>query len=87
MTNEFTWKKVSDKERESIKKEAKSIMDSFSGRLDKLKLDKVNEPMIERGDGMREEGEGEKVEIDRKIMFDNAPKKNEDFIIAEKKGW
>ncbi|MDO8467649.1 MAG: hypothetical protein Q7S56_01725 [Nanoarchaeota archaeon] len=87
MTEGFLWKKVSEPEKEQIKKESKKIMDSFSSKLEKLGLDRVEEPMIERGNGERKEGSAEKVPIDREIMFSNAPNKNKDFIIAEKKGW
>jgi hypothetical protein len=71
MTNAFTWHKVSDSEKNSIKKEAKKIMDDFSKALEKI--DKKGEIIegVERDEFEREEGNGECVVIDRKIMFDN----------------
>jgi len=88
MTNEFTWRKISDKEREDIKKQAKGIMDSFAKKLEKVEkeINDINVG-IERSKSEREEGEGNPQELDKNIMFENAPKKNKDFIIAEKKGW
>ncbi|RLG12711.1 Asp-tRNA(Asn)/Glu-tRNA(Gln) amidotransferase GatCAB subunit C [Candidatus Pacearchaeota archaeon] len=83
--SDFLWHKISEKEREEIKKQAKKIMDSFSKKL--LSLGELKENFIERDKSEREEGENEKVGIDRKIMFENAPHKNKDFIIAEKKKW
>ena len=83
---DFLWHKVSEKEKEEIKKEAKRIMDSFSKKLEKVS-DKISEPVIEREECERQEEKGKKVDIDRKIMFENAPNKDDDFIIAEKGGW
>jgi len=84
---DFLWHSVSEKEKEEIKKQAKGIMDSFSRKLEKVEHLAKEEPLIEREKGEREESIKEKTEIDRKIMFENAPEKNEDFIIAEKKEW
>ena len=84
---DFLFHKVSEKEKQEIKKQAKSIMDDFSRRLSKIDQ-KIAEPLIEREEGEREEsGAVEGDEEFRKVMFENAPSKNEDFIIAEKKGW
>lgn len=80
----FLWRKVSEKEREEIKKQAKEIMDSFSGKLDKV--GKVEESLIEREECERQEG-GRPMNLDREIMFENAPNKNKDFIVAERGGW
>jgi hypothetical protein len=81
---DFLWHKVSEKEKEGIKRQAKKIVDDFSKKLSRVA--KIPEPVIERDEGERSEG-GECSEIDKDIMFENAPKKNEDFIIAEKGGW
>lgn len=83
---DFLFHEVSEKEKEEIKKQAKSIMDSFSAKLSKLDK-KMSEPLIERPEGEREEGKSECAKIDREIMFENAPDKNKDFIISEKKTW
>src|SRR4030043_1107005 len=84
MVDDFLWHKVSEKEKDEIKKQAKSIMDSFSKKLSNIK-EKIDELAIERENCEREEGNGKCLEIDKKIMFENAPNKNKDFIIAEKK--
>ena len=82
---DFLFHKVSEKEKEEIKKQAKGIMDDFSKKLSKVKG--VNEALIERGDWEREETDGVSLELDREIMFENAPNKNKDFIMGEKGGW
>jgi len=83
---DFLWHKVSEKEKESIRKEAKFILDSFSLKLSKIDH-KTKEIQIIRGDGQRTEGENSKEEISREIMFKNALNKKGDFIVAEKKKW
>jgi Asp-tRNA(Asn)/Glu-tRNA(Gln) amidotransferase C subunit len=84
---DFLFHEVSDKEKEQIKEEAKNIMDSFSKKLSKIDSKKLRESLIEREKGEREEGSGECLDLDRDVMFKNAPSKNDDFIIAEKKKW
>ena len=68
---------------EAIKKQAKTILDRFAKALEGIKTE---EAIIERDESMREEG-GEKLEINREVMFENAPKKKDDCIEAEKGGW
>jgi len=83
---DFLWHKVSEKEKEEIEKQAKEIMDSFSVKLSKI--DKgISESVIEREECERIESSGIGLELDREIMFENAPEKNKDFIIGEKKSW
>jgi len=88
---DFLWHKVSEKEKKDIQKQAKSIMESFSKKLAKVpEIDKISaeDICVERPEGEREEGSGKKRDEEfRKIMFENAPEKNSDFIIAEKGGW
>ena len=86
---DFLWKKVSEKEKEDIRRQAKKIMDDFSEKISKVDR-KVGESLIERAEGERIEVDNEKTscsKIDREIMFSNALNKNKDFIIAEKKRW
>ena len=85
MKDNFLWHEVSEKEKEKIKKQAKNIMDSFSKKLSKI--GELKESFIERPECEREEGEKIGLELDREKMFENAPKKNKDFIIAERKTW
>jgi len=76
---------MDDKKVREIEKQAKEILDKFSKALDKV--DTKEESNVLRDVDRREEGKDERCEIDRKIMFENAPNKNKDFIIAEKKKW
>jgi len=72
---------------EKIKEDAKKIIDSFSEKLSMVS-DSVKEPVIEKKEFERKEGNGQECDSDfRKIMFENAPEKNDDFIIGEKKRW
>tara|TARA_Y100000310_G_scaffold138285_1_gene137172 strand:- start:7239 stop:7499 length:261 start_codon:yes stop_codon:yes gene_type:complete len=83
----FLFHKVSEKEKEEIKKQAKDIMDKFSKKLSKIDK-KIPEPLIERKEFERDEVNGKESDSNfRERMFENAPEKNKDFIIGEKKGW
>ena len=86
---DFLFHKVTDKEKKEIQKQAKDILDNFSKKLSGVDK-KIEESLIEREDferdGNSEAGNCEK-SFSRKIMFENAPEKNNDFIIAEKKKW
>lgn len=84
--SDFLWHQVLEKEKEEISKKAKVIMDSFSKKLEKIKVKDI-EVGVEREEFERVEGDGKSQDIDRKIMFENAPEKNKEFIIGEKKGW
>ncbi|NMB66994.1 hypothetical protein GYA25_02970 [Candidatus Woesearchaeota archaeon] len=94
---EFLWHKISDKEREEIKKQVLSNLDSFSKKLSEIK-EEFQESFIVREESYRlekEEKENEKTseeELERKkefkkLILENAPNKNENSIIAEKKKW
>lgn len=77
---------ISEEKREEIRKDARRVLDKFSKELGKVKIPKDNEE--EECRGFREEGEGVKGDEDfRKRMFENAPEKDGDFIVAEKKKW
>ncbi|MBU2616273.1 MAG: hypothetical protein KKC19_04175 [Nanoarchaeota archaeon] len=83
---DFLWHKVSEKEWEGIRVEAERVMNNFSKKLERVKGNLVEsffgEEVFER-----EEGKVPCAEIDREVMFGNAPKKNDDSIIAERGGW
>ena len=83
---DFLWHKVSEKEKEEIRQQAKKIMDNFSRKLGEVKGE-IKDSGSEKGDFEREEGKGSRPEIDKKIMLENAPNKNKDSIIAEKGEW
>jgi len=82
---DFLWHKVSEKEKGEIEKQAKEIMDSFSAKLSGV--GKISEMLIEREEFERIEQNNNCLEMDREIMFENAPEKNKDFIVGERKGW
>ena len=88
MANDFLFHKISEKERETIRKQAKKIMDDFSNELLKVKM-KIDDSPVEISDGQTEESfcKNSCSEIDRKIMFENAPNKSGDFVIAESGKW
>ncbi len=73
-------------DKEEIKNQAKRILDKFTNALEKVKIE---ESRVERKEDRRKEFEGEEETNSefRKIMFENAPKKKEDFIIGEKGKW
>ncbi|MDP3881741.1 MAG: hypothetical protein Q8Q31_02585 [Nanoarchaeota archaeon] len=77
---------LSEQEREKVRKQAQEILENFSKVLQKVKIQKKEFKKNEGGS--REEGVGSGGESSfREIMFDNAPFKNKDNIIAEKKKW
>jgi len=84
---------LSDKEKEKIREEARDILGKFASELDKVRVSKSVREKIKNADidkGYREEGAGEGSCADgdfRELMLSNAPNKNKDSIIAEKKKW
>jgi len=61
-------------------------LDGFASSLEKVKL-KAKETKKSEG-GFREEGKGNSCDKEfRASVFGNAPNKEGDFIIAEKKKW
>ena len=78
---------ISEKQREEIREEAREILESFVGALEKA--GEVKEKRIKRAvGGFREEREGENCDDEfRKRMFANAPSVEGDCITAEKKKW
>jgi hypothetical protein len=88
MEKDFLWHVVSEKEKEEIKAKAKQIMDDFAKKLEPVSGKIKEEPFVEREQGERQEGGGEECDKGfREVMFSNAPKKDKDFIIAEKREW
>jgi len=84
---DFLFHNVSEEEKQEIKKQSKEIMDCFSKKLSKIDK-KIKKISIGNIFGEREESEGEGCDNEfRKIMFENAPHKNKDFILGEKKEW
>jgi len=78
---------MDEKEREKIREQAKAIMDKFAKSLDSVK-DKVEDSFVERAQDRRKEGEGKEANSEfKKIIFENAPNKNGDYLFGEKKKW
>jgi len=89
MASELTWRRLSDKEKKEVEQKAKKIMLDFGDTLESLP--DIPEAIVDRAEFERKEGVEEyssgKGENFRDLMLENAPKKNKDFIIAEKGGW
>ena len=69
-----------------LEQETKKLLDKFSRALASVKSEK--EWNVERASDRRKDSEGKVCDNDfRKIMLENAPQKNEDFIFGEKKSW
>jgi len=81
---DFLWHKVSEKERQEIKRQAKEIIDNFSRKLEKIEL---GEGKVEREEQTRKETKSEVDKDFKKRFFDNAPRKDGDWIKAEKGAW
>ncbi len=77
---------MDQKEQEKLQEETKKLLDKFSKALDSVKTSE--EWNVERESDRRKEKEGKAVNATfRKIMLENAPRHDDDFIIAEKKTW
>jgi len=77
---------LEEKEVQELQKETKKLLDKFSAALSSIKSGE--EWNIVRDNDRRKEKEGKACNEEfRKIMLENAPQHDEDFIIAEKKSW
>lgn len=78
---------ISEDKKKEIEMDAQKILKNFSKSLSKIKFSEKKKK-AEGVSGFRKEGNGEKCDDNfRKIMFENAPDKNDNSIIAEKKEW
>jgi hypothetical protein len=84
---DFLFHNLSEKEREEIRKQVKTILDSFSAKLSEIDKGKKEDGFVERAESDRKEGFQADSSFSKEIMFKNAPDKNKDFIIGEKKKW
>ena len=85
MAKDFTWHKVTEKEKEEIKKESKKLLNEFASKLEKIKAKKGH---FENDSGIREEGTGWNTDSNfLNIMFSNAPLVEDNSIVAEKGAW
>lgn len=79
---------LSEQEKQQVKEEAWQIMNKFAKALEKVESEVKNIEIKEVEEGEREERNGLQCENEfRELMFKNAPKKNNDCIIAEKGEW
>ncbi len=88
MASEMMWRKLSEGDKKAIQDKAKKIMLEFGKSIEKLP--EMPDSFVERAEFERAEGseDGGRSDNDfRKIMFENAPKKDKDSIIAEKGKW
>jgi len=83
---DFLWHRVSEKEKEEIKNQAKGIMDSFEKELKKVESEKI-ELGVKRKTQFRDESKTRNSPDFRKRFFENAPQKDGDLIKAEKGSW
>lgn len=86
--NNFSWHEITENEREDIRKDAKKLMDDFSKTLDSVEELDLNIEI--EGQDTRNEGTKKEYEFShefKEAILKNAPKKNKDFIIAEKGKW
>jgi len=80
---------MDEKTKQEIKNKAKEILDNFSRALEKQKIPEIENNVIREKHSRPEQKQSKNIDNFefRKIMFENAPQKNKDFIIAEKKHW
>lgn len=84
---DFLWRKVSEKEAETIKKEAKLILEKFSKALEKVEKEVGEFKGVQRNRQMRDESKPKSEKDFKKSFFKNAPKTEGDYILAEKGAW
>ena len=84
---DFLWHKVTEKEKEEIKQQAKEMMNSFEKELKKVESEKVAIAGVERSHQLRDEKAAYCEPEFRKLFFDNVPQKEGDFLSAEKGKW
>ncbi|MEK6830667.1 MAG: hypothetical protein AABX77_01425 [Nanoarchaeota archaeon] len=73
-------------DQESVKKQAREILDSFAKALEKVKTKDIENFYVERKEFERTETGGACEDFKSKLL-ENSPQKNKDFIIAEKGNW
>ena len=88
MAKSFTWRKVTEKEKEEIRKDSKKLLNEFASKLSKIKTSASTEEQKKNTSGTRDEGDGWDTDPDfRSITLSNAPFVEDDLIVAEKGAW
>jgi hypothetical protein len=78
---------ITEEKKAQIRFETRKLLDEFSKALAKVEGSEAN---VVREFYSRKEKQGNGKETDkefRQIMFENAPNKTEDTLLAEKKSW
>ena len=85
MTNNSLWHEVTEKEKEQIRRDSKSLLNEFASKLAHIK---TTDKHHENGLGTREEGTGwETDEEFKSTTLSNAPFVEDNFLVAEKGAW
>lgn len=75
-------------DKQQIEKQAKEILDTFARAIQRVEKESTEDSPIKREPSEREERKTTQTSGGFKgRMLQNAPKKNKDFIIAEKGNW
>jgi predicted Asp-tRNA(Asn)/Glu-tRNA(Gln) amidotransferase subunit C len=69
-----------------IEKQAKGILEKFAKALEKVDS-KSNEIYVDRAEFERKEKDGKICEGFKRKLLENAPKKDNDFILVERGNW
>ena len=82
----YLWRKLSEKEKENIKEQARDLILDFGDTIEQLP--DIEEKVVERDSGVREEFNGEDdTNLDKQMVLDNSPKNDGVCIVAETGGW
>jgi predicted Asp-tRNA(Asn)/Glu-tRNA(Gln) amidotransferase subunit C len=88
MAENYLWHKVTEEEKEEIRKKSKKMLDQFSKKLASIKGVEEHYQSSVAKNGLREEGKPWTTDPNFKDLFIlNAPFVEDDFIIAEKGKW
>lgn len=75
-------------DKQQIEKQAKEILEKFARALERVEKESTQDYQIKREPAEREEKKTTQTSVGfKESMLENAPKKNKDFIIAEKGNW
>lgn len=75
-------------DKNKIEKQAKEILDKFSKELARVNKEQTDDYFVDRKEFSRKETKKCKTNPEfKKLILKNAPNKDSDSIIAEKKSW
>lgn len=88
MKDSSLWHEVSEEEKETIRTDAKALLQKFSGKLASIEGIEEHFSSSVQTNGQRDPGTPWKTDSEfREHFFSNAPFVAEEFIVAEKAGW